>query len=348
MPDDGAPAARTEALARWAGERLGLGGPAPLEPASSDASFRRYWRVRRGGESWIVMDAPPGLEDVRPFVRVARLLRAAGLNVPEVLAEDGARGFLLLTDLGERLYLDALDEASADRLYGDALGALATLQARVDPEALPPYDRALLAGELGLFREWLLGRHLGLALSASEEALLEGTFAMLVEAALAQPVVAVHRDYHSRNLLVTERHNPGIVDFQDAVAGPVTYDLVSLLRDCYIAWPRARVEGWALGYLDLAVQSGILREEDEERFLAWFDLMGVQRHLKATGIFARLWHRDGKRGYLADIPRTLGYVREVAARHARLAPFGRWLEERVLPCLGNDGDRVTDGRARAR
>ena len=342
MDGQGGDEGRAAALAAWVGERLGLGGPARLEPASADASFRRYLRVRVSGRSWIVMDAPPGREDVRPYVRIARLLRPVGLNVPEILAEDAERGFLILTDLGETLYLDALTPERADRLYGDALGALATLQACVDPGALPPYDRALLLAELALFHDWFLRRHLGLVLSPAEEALLEAVSGTLVASALAQPVVAVHRDYHSRNLLVTGRNNPGIVDFQDAVAGPVTYDLVSLLRDCYIAWPRERVEAWALGYHDLACQSGILHEEDEERFLAWFDLMGVQRHLKAIGIFARLWHRDGKRGYLADIPRTLGYVREVSGRHRALEAFGRWLAERVAPRLGPEGDPVTE------
>ena len=334
---------RRAALAAWVAGQLGLGEAARLEPASGDASFRRYFRVRApDGRSWIVMDAPPGLEDVRPFVRVACLFRAAGLNVPEVLGEDAARGFLVLTDLGETLYLDALTPETADRLYGDALDALAVLQRGVDPGALPPYDRALLEAELGLFRDWFLGRHLAVALDTAEAALLDDLFACLVEAALAQPVVAVHRDYHSRNLLVTERDNPGIVDFQDAVAGPVTYDLVSLLRDCYVAWPRERVEGWALEYLDRALNAGILRGVDEARFLEWLDLMGVQRHLKAIGIFARLWHRDGKRGYLADIPRTLGYVLEVARRRPELASFGRWLEARVMPRLGPDGDPVTE------
>jgi len=319
---------RLEQLNHWLSRELGL-PRYDIAPASSDASFRRYFRVRFEGESRIVMDAPPDKEDSKPFVRIARQLHAIGLHVPEILAEDLGQGFLLLSDLGSEQYLSVLNEHTVERLYGDALGALVTLQAcGPQADALSPYDRALLLREMELFREWYLGRHLGLQLSDAEHALLDRTFHLLAEAALSQPQVAVHRDYHSRNLMVAP-HNPGILDFQDAVFGPVTYDLVSLLRDCYIAWPRAQVEAWALGYQDLAYDSGIVRERDEERFLRWFDWMGVQRHLKATGIFARLNHRDGKPGYLKDIPRTLGYVREVAARYPELADFAGLLESRV-------------------
>ena len=325
---------RLEQLSDWAAEQLGW-SDVELSPASADASFRRYFRVRRGGESFILMDAPPPQEDCRPFVRVADLLRAPGLNVPEVFASDLARGFLLLSDLGARSYLEVLDADTADRLYGDAMAALLTIQGCVDPDCgLPDYDRALLLAEMELFREWLLRRHLGLSLSGTEQRMLDEQFAALAGAALSQPRVCVHRDYHSRNLMFSERHNPGILDFQDAVIGPVTYDLVSLLRDCYIAWPRERVEGWVLGYHELAVQCGILREDeaDEALFLEWFDRMGVQRHLKASGIFARLCHRDGKDGYLGDIPRTLEYVRAACARHPDLEPLGE-LVQRVLAVL---------------
>ncbi|OGI39006.1 MAG: aminoglycoside phosphotransferase [Candidatus Muproteobacteria bacterium RBG_16_62_13] len=297
-----------------------------LRPASADASFRRYFRVTLGGESYIVMDAPPEKEDSRPYVAIAQRLHALGLNVPRLLEFDLGQGFLLLSDLGERLYLPYLSEATVERLYGDALGALIVLQTGTYAEGgipgfLPDYDEALLLRELELFRDWYLVRHLGLALSRSQQHVLEDAFGILIRSARAQPQVWVHRDYHSRNLLVTGQNNPGIVDFQDAVRGPVTYDLVSLLRDCYIAWPRARVEDWVKGYHDLARQSGIPVGEDDVQFLKWFDLMGVQRHLKASGIFARLHHRDGKPGYLADIPRTLGYVLEVAARHPELGPL---------------------------
>lgn len=323
---------RAEQLRRWVGAQLGV-GQVKLVPASGDASFRRYLRVREDGRSYIVMDAPPDKEDCRPFVDVARTLLGLGLNVPEVLAADVERGFLLLSDLGERPYLRELNESTVERLYGDALGALAVLQALGPAENLPPYDRGLLVDEMELFREWFLGRHLGLTLDGRRHRVLDRAFECLVRSALEQPRVYVHRDYHSRNLMVTERNNPGILDFQDAVAGPVTYDLVSLLRDCYIAWPRERVEEWALGYHDLAYQSGILREEDEERFLRWFDLMGVQRHLKAIGIFARLWHRDGKPGYLDDVPRTLAYVVAVSARYPELGDLHHFLAEVVEPRL---------------
>jgi aminoglycoside/choline kinase family phosphotransferase len=323
---------RLEQLNRWLTKTLGL-PPYAIAPASSDASFRRYFRITFNGESRIVMDAPPDREDSRPFVAIGRRLRAIGLNVPEILAEELEQGFLLLSDLGTQQYLSALNDDTVDRLYGDALGALAVLQAcGPGSDALPPYDEGLLRREMALFGDWYLGRHLGLALKPNEQAVLEQSFALLVENALEQPQVSVHRDYHSRNLMVSA-HNPGILDFQDAVFGPVTYDLVSLLRDCYIAWPRGQVEQWLLGYHDIAVDHGILRGRQEERFLRWFDLMGVQRHLKASGIFARLNHRDGKPGYLDDIPRTLAYVAEVSARYPELQPFLHLLEEHVLPTL---------------
>jgi aminoglycoside/choline kinase family phosphotransferase len=303
--------------------------PAPVEgfePASEDASFRRYFRVRTPEGSLILMDAPPAREDMRPFVEVARHFHAIGLNVPELVAVDLEQGFLLLSDLGDRLYLDALSEATVERLYGDALGALLIIQGLGDTGALPAYDRDLLLAEMGLFRDWLVGRHLGMTLDDAGRAMLSAAFDLLADSALEQPQVCVHRDYHSRNLMVTARNNPGILDFQDAVTGPVTYDLVSLLRDCYIAWPRARVEDWALGYKELAEQGGVLVRDahDEETFLRWFDWMGVQRHLKAAGIFARLLHRDGKPGYIGDIPRTLGYVVEVCDRYPELAALGGW------------------------
>lgn len=323
---------RIEQLKRWLENELNF-SEYTLNPASADASFRRYFRVAREGESWIVMDAPPEKEDSRPFIAVAKLLLDAGLNVPEVIDADLEQGYLLLSDLGSRPYLAALDETSVERLYGDALGALAAIQAcHPDAAGLPPYDRKLLLAEQELFRDWLIGKHLDIALTPAQAALCDRVFARLADNALEQPQVCVHRDYHSRNLMVTGCNNPGILDFQDAVTGAVTYDLVSLLRDCYIAWPRARVEDWALGYQELALQSGILREEHEDpaQFLRWFDLMGMQRHLKAAGIFARLNHRDGKPGYLADIPRTLSYVTEVAASHEELSEFGEFVQEAVL------------------
>ncbi len=322
---------RIEALKRWLQDELAF-RDYTLNPASADASFRRYFRVAHDGASFIVMDAPPDKEDSRPYIRVARMFYDVGLNVPEIIDDDLEQGFLLLSDLGSRLYLDALNAENVDRLYGDALGALAILQACTQASGvLPAYDHALLMSEMTLFRDWLVGKHLGIALTGTQTAMLDSAFELLAENALVQPQVCVHRDYHSRNLMVTTQNNPGILDFQDAVIGPVTYDLVSLLRDCYISWPRARVEDWALGYQELALQSGILRNEDEdpEQFLRWFDLMGVQRHLKAAGIFARLNHRDGKPGYLADIPRTLGYVTDVATRYPELTGLGEFIRQDV-------------------
>jgi hypothetical protein len=304
-----------------------------MEPASADASFRRYFRVRANGKTLIAMDAPPANEDCRPFVTIARTFAALGLHVPKVIADDLERGFLLLEDLGSELYLDVLSPGNAQRLYGDALGALAIIQACGPREGLPDYDHALLMRELGLFREWLLERQLGMSLSAADEEMLGATCEFLARSALEQPRVCVHRDYHSRNLLVTDSPSPGILDFQDAVVGPVTYDLVSLLRDCYIAWPRNQVEDWARGYYELAVQSGVLRVEHESPFLRWFDLMGVQRHLKASGIFARLNQRDGKPAYLRDIPRTLNYIVQVADGYPELASLGRMIENDALPVM---------------
>jgi N-acetylmuramate 1-kinase len=323
---------RSDRLTRWVASWLGSEDFA-LEPASSDASFRRYWRVRHGVRSLILMDAPPEHEDCGRFADLSRRFRDIGLHTPEVFAENRIDGFLVLSDLGDRLYLDELDDRTVDRLYGDALAALAVIQTCGPREGLPVYDAPFLRRELEIFREWLLGRHLGIELTG--EALAGWTRAcdVLVDSALEQPRVCVHRDYHSRNLMVTDPPSPGILDFQDAVVGPWTYDPVSLLRDCYIAWPAERVHDWALGYLDLAVQSGIVPELAPERFLRWFDRMGVQRHLKACGIFARLNHRDGKPHYLKDIPRTLAYVREVAAGDPGLEDLASLLEYTVAPAL---------------
>lgn len=324
---------RFEALKEWTGRVLGAGA-FDIRPASADASFRRYFRVTQGRRSLIVMDAPPDQGGMHSYVTIARHFHALGLNVPEVLEQDHERGFLLITDLGDQPYQGSLNEQTVERLYGDALGALVVLQTGTSTATdnfLPDYDEALLLREMEIFREWYLGRHLGLRLTASQNRVLGEVFAQLARSALAQPRVWVHRDYHSRNLMVTRLNNPGILDFQDAVLGPVTYDLVSLLRDCYISWPRERVEDWVKGYHELALQSGIPAGEDDAGFLRWFDLMGVQRHLKAVGIFARLNHRDGKPGYLADIPRTLGYVHEVSARYPELQPLQALLRELKLP-----------------
>ncbi len=315
-------------MMEWAGAMLGT-SDFLLEPASSDASFRRYWRVRVAKRTLILMDAPPEHEDCGRYADLARRFRAVGLHTPEIYAEDLEQGFLAISDLGDRVYLGELDERSAERLYGDALSALAVIQARGPLEGLPDYDGAFLRRELEIFRDWFLGRHLGIELTAGEQQGWERTAAILIASALEQPQVCVHRDYHSRNLMVTGPPSPGILDFQDAVRGPVTYDLVSLLRDCYIAWEPERVRDWALGYLGLAVRYGVCPETDPGRFLRWFDLMGVQRHLKACGIFARLHHRDGKPHYLADVPRTLAYIRDVSGAHPELADLSRLIGDRI-------------------
>ncbi len=325
---------RLEILRRWVAERLGV-EDFSLQPASEDASFRSYFRVQHDATSYIVMDAPPASEDSKPFIEVSRSFHALGLNVPEVLEVDSQRGFLLLTDLGSCLYLDALNEDTVERLYGDAMGALLVLQA-CGPVAgqLPAYDHRLLWDEMELFRDWFLKQLLGIELGTDQQQQLDKTFAKLAEMALLQPRACVHRDYHSRNLMVTEKNNPGILDFQDAVIGPITYDLVSLLRDCYIDWPRAKVQEWVLGYRELALQSGVLKDVEEQHFLRWFDWMGVQRHLKAAGIFARLNYRDGKPGFLKDIPRTVSYISEVTGRYEELAELHELVTMRVIPRLG--------------
>jgi aminoglycoside/choline kinase family phosphotransferase len=320
-------------LTQWVIEDLGFDG-AGIAPASVDASFRRYFRVTLGEDSYIVMDAPPEKEDSAPFLKVARILGSMDLNVPIVLARDMERGFLLLTDLGSRQYLDALPEdGAADRLYADALEALRTMQTTDARGArdLPRYDRALLTRETELLPEWFLQRHLGLRIAAGERAMLDRLFGSLVSAALEQPATFVHRDYHSRNLLVTPRNNPGILDFQDAVWGPVTYDLASLLKDCYIAWPPARVREWALDYREKLLAAGFALRADPEQFMRWFDLMGLQRHVKVLGIFARLFYRDGKSQYLRDLPRVLDYARDTAARYAETQPFADFILKRIDP-----------------
>ncbi|MCF6354815.1 MAG: phosphotransferase [Candidatus Polarisedimenticolaceae bacterium] len=322
---------RIKKLKKWLTDQVGLPSFS-LEPASGDASFRRYFRVMLSDKSYIAMDAPPDKEDCRPFVAIARQLKAVGLNVPSIHAENLEQGFLLLDDFGSTLYLDILNPGNADQLYADAIVSLVQLQSKMPTAALPPYNRVLLMQEMELFREWLLQKHLGLSLTDNDHALLTQAFELLANSALEQPQVAVHRDYHSRNLMLTDP-NPGILDFQDAVNGPVTYDLVSLLRDCYIQWPAGQVETWAMIYFKQAVKSGVLLSEYEEKFPQWFDLMGVQRHLKAAGIFTRLHCRDGKSGYLKDIPRTLGYIVKLAPRYARLQGLAEFITRRVLPGL---------------
>ncbi len=316
----------TRETLRLAWTRNALGDPdAPLERASNDASFRSYWRSRSAGRTWILMDAPPDKEDIRPWLEVAGRLARAGLHVPEIQAADADRGFVLMEDLGDRILLPELREASVDRHYGDALQALLAMQLHADTDGLPEYDENRLVAEMELMPQWLLQRHLGYVPECTEWDVVEVAFRALVDNARAQPQVFVHRDFHSRNLLVTDRDNPGVIDFQDAVRGPVTYDLVSLLRDCYIEWPRARVEAWVEDYR-LQLEHHGIATPGRDGFLRAFDLMGLQRHIKVLGIFCRLWYRDGKAGYLQDLPLVWKYVREVGQRHPETAPMVALLE----------------------
>ena len=342
-----------------------------LAPASADASFRSYWRTRHAGQSWILMDSPPALEDPAPWLAIGKKLAAAGLHVPAVHAADPARGFVLIEDLGSQLYLPALNDASVDALYGDAMEALLRMQTAVDASDLAPYDAAFLRRELELMPEWFLGHHLGYTLDGDARAEIEAAFALILESALEQPRCFVHRDFHSRNLLIVDSPggrsplagdasddseraspasgllrmegqmprkrgaswiaNPGIIDFQGALRGPIAYDLASLLRDCYIVWPRERVEGWVDDFRLRLRSAGLLDAGvDRARFLRWFDLIGLQRHIKVLGIFCRLWYRDGKRGYLDDLPRVHAYVIDVARGYPELAALVALLER----CVG--------------
>lgn len=336
--------ARIALIRDWLAAAQGWPRDCRLEPASADASFRRYFRVwKPGGATRVVMDAPPDKEDTRPYLQVTRLLRDCGVHVPEVEAADTARGLLLLEDLGSTSMLAALRAGGdADRLYGEALTTLASIQLRGTAAAreLRPYDAAALEREMRLLPEWFYTRHLRLALTADTTALLTETFGFLTRELLAQPVVLVHRDYHSRNLMITPERSPGVIDFQDAVAGPIGYDLVSLLEDCYISWPRARVVAWLDNYREQLRAAGADVGVGSEEFLRWFDLAGLQRHIKVLGIFARLCYRDGKSGYLADLPLTLDYVRDTAARYGELSRFSVWVERALVPHLASANARA--------
>ena len=317
---------RRSRLERWLAAEL-RGAHFALTPASEDASFRRYFRATLDdGASFVVMDAPPEKEDCRPFVHVARLLQEAGVHAPEVHAADLAAGFLLLSDLGTRTYLGELNAGNADALMRDATDALLRWQLATRPGELPPYDEALLRRELNLFPEWYVGRHRGLTLSSAQALALEGIFATLVRSALAQPTVYVHRDYMPRNLMVSEP-NPGVLDFQDAVFGPISYDMVCLVRDAFISWDEERELDWSVRYWEKARAARLPVPVQFAEFWRAFEWMGLQRHLKVLGIFARINYRDGKPRYLEDTPRFLRYARAVAARYGELAPLARLLDE---------------------
>jgi len=324
MPDQDV---RLQHLKVWLDEQLpilftqqgwGTVPPATLTAASSDASFRRYFRWEGEGRSLIVMDAPPPQENCKPFVDIAFLLAKSGINVPKIYAEDLERGFLLLNDLGNKTYLDVIDSENADDLFTDALQALLAFQQLPMVAPLPSYDVALLRRELELFPEWYVKRELGIEFDAAQQVLWQQVSELLIDSALAQPKVLVHRDYMPRNLMLSEP-NPGVLDFQDAVYGPVTYDVTCLFKDAFLSWPQERVHGWLESYWRQAGALGIPVQPDFEDFLRASDLMGVQRHLKVIGIFARICHRDGKPRYLGDVPRFFAYIETVIARRPELA-----------------------------
>jgi hypothetical protein len=297
-----------------------------LTTASADASFRRYFRVHLADKTLIAMDAPPPQEDCTPFVKAAKFLLDAGLNVPIVMAQDLGNGFLLLSDLGDDTYLRHLNNDTAQMLYGDATNALIKMQLASQPNVLPYYDEALLTREMQLFPDWYIAKHLNFELKAEQQVVLSNTFTLLNKNILSQGQVTVHRDYHSRNLMVTHENNPGILDFQDAVYGAITYDLVSLLKDAYIEWDEEQIIDWAVRYWEPAKKSGLPVPNDFSEFYRDFEWMGAQRHIKILGIFARLYHRDGKDGYLKNMPLVMHYLRKVCERYVELRPMLRLLD----------------------
>ena len=297
-----------------------------LESASADASFRSYWRTRHAGRSWVVMDSPPAQEDPRPWLEIGARLSAAGLHVPAVQAQDLEQGFLLIEDLGSQLYLPALNDNTADALYGDAMDALLRMQRDVDTAGMQPYDHAFLQRELEIMPEWFLRRHLGYTPECEAWDVLESAFTMLLKSALEQPRCFVHRDYHSRNLLIVASDNPGIIDFQGALFGPITYDLASLLRDAFLSWDEEHELDWAVRYWQDARHAGLPVDPDFGEFWRQTEWMGLQRHLKILGIFCRLKHRDGKPHYSADLPRFFNYATKVANRYGPLRSLLNLLE----------------------
>ncbi|MEO5934280.1 MAG: phosphotransferase [Duganella sp.] len=324
--------ARLAALTAWLAT-LDVVDVTTARPASADASFRRYFRVdvlpqHRAslGATLIVMDAPPERENVLAFVKVDEMLTHAGVTVPRIVATDYERGFMLMSDLGVTTYLQVLDHDNASTMYAEALEALVRFQATSAPDVLPEYDRAFLLRELNLFPEWYIGKHLGATLTDKQNAELRGVFDAILANVTAQQQVYVHRDFHSRNLMWMDAGNPGVLDFQDALYGPVTYDLASLLRDAYVQWDEELVLDWAIRYWQHAKSAGLPVNKDIDAFYQDFEYMGLQRHLKILGIFSRLHHRDGKDQYLGDLPTVLDYVRKTAGRYKDLKPLLRLLD----------------------
>jgi len=338
---------RKTALEEWVVgqlKKLGLhqsGYDAALVVVSGDASFRRYFRTAElsSGQTLIAVDAPADKEDSRPFVAIARAWLAGGVHVPEVLAADFELGFMLLSDLGDDLYLPQL-ETHADTLYQAAMAELVRIQQSAAPHdySLPAYDAAKLKQEMQLCPDWFFNQLLGLNLDEQEIQQLDAVFGKLIDSALEQPPVCVHRDYHSRNLMTLASGHVGVLDFQDAVVGPITYDLVSLLRDCYISWSETNEEKWLGDYLQLALMNNLWPQNnvpDYDTFKRWFDWMGLQRHIKCVGIFSRLYLRDGKAGYLRDIPRTFAYLKKVCEQYPEFVEFNGWLDKVVVPAMQN-------------
>ncbi len=303
-----------------------------LTPASSDASFRRYFRISCNNQTYIVMDAPPERENIKAFIDVASLLSTTGINIPKIYHINLEQGFLLLEDFGNQCYLDKLNQDNVDIFYKQALNSLLKLQSKIDFKncQLPVYDFELLNKELDIFAEWFLEKKLNISITHDYRAIFEKTKQLLINSALEQPKTCVHRDYHSRNLMITSANNPGIIDFQDAVVGPITYDLVSLLKDCYIEWPEQMIDLWLNQYFQ-HLKDTRLMNNSFDTFKCWFDLMGIQRHLKAIGIFARLHLRDNKSTYLQDIPRTIDYILNTSAKYPELNAFNYFFQNTVMP-----------------
>ena len=318
---------RIRLLENWVKEQFPE-KPFTLQPASADASFRRYFRVSFQDQTLIAMDAPPQQEDCTPFIQVAKILAETGVHVPKIVAQNLDQGFLLLSDLGDTTFLQALNNQvdSADQLYGDAIDALIKLQLSQQVEGLPGYDEALLLKELNLFPDWYVAKHLRVVITEKQQAVLQSIFTRIIQNNIAQPSVLVHRDYHSRNLMVTSP-NPGIIDFQDAVMGPITYDLVSLFKDAYIRWDEERILDWMIRYWEKARKAGLPVSTDFAEFYRDFEWMGVQRHIKILGVFSRLYYRDGKENYLNDMPLVMEYLRKTCKRYRELHLLLNLLDE---------------------